>query len=480
MKPAIFSQLSIAKLLERRFGAVVRLELTPLAPQQIRKLLVEKLGIDDDDVYEFRGLLGASALFSLSQTPRPELLDPRFSPATPLQLSPQLDIFSAIGTEDRLLHLPYESFTPVVDLVRKASEDPGVLAIKMTLYRTGANPELISSLIAAAESGKEVTVCVELKARFDEQSNIAWALALEHAGVHVFYGARGLKTHAKVLLVVRREGDLINRYVHMSTGKYNATTARIYTDLAFFTADPEVGEDVSELFNHLSGFSHQLRYRTLETGPQTLGLAIIRKIEEQAELARAGKPARIFAKMNSLVDVDAINALYRASAMGVDICLCVRGICCLKPGISGVSDHIRVFSVIDRFLEHSRVFIFGPEGDEEIYLSSADWMPRNFYHRVELMFPIKNHQLKKRIYRDIVAPVLSDNCRVYELGSDGFYSRRAPLNGESRRDAQRILVDYYRPEGELAGCSTTLPPPECSGGQRNAISSARKRAQENS
>jgi len=446
------------ELLERRFGAVVRLELTPLAPQQVRKLLVEKLGIDDNDVYEFRGLLGPSALFSLSQTPRPELRDPPFFPATPPQLSPQLDIFSVIGKEDRLLHVPYESFTPVVDVVRKAAEDPSVLAIKMTLYRTGSNPELIRSLIVAAESGKEVTVCVELKARFDEQSNISWARALEHAGVHVFYGARGLKTHAKVLLVVRREGDLINRYVHMSTGNYNATTACIYTDLALFTADPEVGEDVSELFNHLSGFSHQLKYRKLESGPQTLGLAIIRKIEEQAELARAGKPARIFAKMNSLVDVNAINALYRASERGVDISLCVRGICCLKPRISGVSDNIRVFSVLGRFLEHSRVFIFGPEGDEEIYLSSADWMPRNFYHRVELMFPITNPELKKRIYRDIVTPVLTDNCRVYELGSDGFYSRRTPSNGESRRDAQQMLVDYYRPETQFTTSSTSLPP----------------------
>jgi polyphosphate kinase len=435
------------ELHQRRFGAVVRLELTPHVPQRIRQLLIEKLAIAEEDVYEFQGLLGASALMSLSQLPRPELRDPAFSPPTPTQLSPPLDIFASIAAEDLLLHVPYESFTPVLDLVRQAAEDPGVLAIKMTLYRTGSNPDLISSLIATAESGKEVTVCVELKARFDEESNIAWAQALERAGVHVFYGAQGLKTHAKALLVVRREGNGINRYVHMSTGNYNATTARIYTDLGMFTADPEIGEDISELFNHLSGFSRQPKYRKLETGPHTLASVIIKKIEQQAEQARAGRPARIFAKMNSLVDVKAINALYCASQSGVEIRLCIRGICCLRPGVSGLSDNIHVFSVIGRFLEHSRVFIFGPEGNEEIYLSSADWMPRNFYNRVELMFPITSARLRERIYRDIVTPVMTDNCRVYELGPDGSYSRRTPLNGEPRRDAQQIVANYYR-EGD--------------------------------
>src|SRR5215472_3594974 len=343
--PAIKRELN-----QRKFGTVVRLELSPHVPERIRKLLIEKLAIEEDDVYEFRGLLGASALLSLAQLPRPELRDLSFLPTTPPQFSQELDIFAAISAEDLLLHVPYESFTPVLDFVRKASEDPGVLAIKMTLYRIGSNAELISSLITAAESSKQVTVCVELKARFDEENNIAWAQALERAGVHVFYGARGLKIHAKVLLVVRREANGINRYVHMSTGNYNATTARVYTDLGLFSADSEIGEDVSELFNHLSGFSHQLKYRKLETGPQTLASAIIRKIEQQAEHARLGRPARIFAKMNSLVDVNAINALYRASQAGVNIDLCVRGICCLKPGISGLSDKIRVFSVVGRFL----------------------------------------------------------------------------------------------------------------------------------
>jgi polyphosphate kinase len=230
----------------------------------------------------------------------------------------------------------------------------------------------------------------------------------------------------------------------MSTGNYNASTARIYTDLGMFTADREIGEDVSELFNHLSGFSRQPQYRKVETGPRTLAAAIIKKIEQQGERARGGRSARIFAKMNSLVDINAINALYRASQSGVEIHLCVRGICCLKPGVPGLSDNVRVYSVIGRFLEHSRVFVFGPEGEEEVYLSSADWMPRNFYKRVELMFPIKSARLRERIYRDIVTPVMTDNCRVYELGPDGSYSRRTPANGESRRDAQQIVADYYR------------------------------------
>jgi polyphosphate kinase len=317
------------------------------------------------------------------------------------------------------------------------------LAIKMTLYRTGSNPSLIQSLIAAAEKGKQVAVCVEVKARFDEESNIAWAQALERAGVHVFYGAQGLKTHAKVLLVVRREGEGITRYVHMSTGNYNATTARIYSDLGLFTADSQIGEDASELFNHLSGFSHQVAYHQLKTGPRTLGQAIIAKIDQLAEQARAGKKASIFAKMNSLVDISAINALYSASQAGVEIDLCVRGICCLKPGIPGISENIRALSVVGRFLEHSRVFIFRLEQNEEMYLSSADWMPRNFYNRVELMFPIANQELRQRIYREIVAPVMTDNCWAYELGRDGTYKRRTPSAGDSRRDAQEIVMDYY-------------------------------------
>jgi polyphosphate kinase len=431
------------ELQRRKFGDVVRLELPPDVPEPIRSLLADKLELDKADVFEFAGPLGASALMSIAQLPYSELHDPPFTVLVPSWFSPHSDTFSIIASRECLLHVPYESFAPITGLLHQASEDPNVLAIKMTLYRSGPNPELIEALIQAAENGKQVAVCVELKARFDEESNITWAQAMERAGVHVFYGAQGLKTHAKVLLIVRREGARIRRYVHMSTGNYNATTARIYTDVSLFTADSEIGEDASEFFNRLSGFSKQIKYRRLEAGPRTLGEAIIDKIERQADLARAGKPAHIFAKMNALVDEGAIEALYRASRVGVEVHLCIRGICCLKPGVPEVSENIHVFSVVGRFLEHSRVFIFGPEGDEEIYLSSADWMPRNFYNRIELMFPVTTSQLRQRIYRELVIPLMTDNCRAYDLQSDGTYRRRTPAKDEEARDAQRMLTDLY-------------------------------------
>ncbi len=432
------------ELRRRKFGAVVRLELSPGVPDRIRRLLLEKLEIEEHEVYEFPGPL-ASSFFSIATLPRSELRNADLTPAIPPKFGQGTDVFSTIAAGDLMIHLPYESFAPVLDFLRQASEDREVLAIKMTLYRTGSNSELIRSLIKAAENGKQVAVCVEIKARFDEESNIAWAQALERAGVHVFYGAQGLKTHAKVLLVVRREGSRITRYVHLSTGNYNATTARLYTDLGFFTADPQIGEDVSELFNHLSGFSRQVKFHKLEAGPRILARAILAKIEQQTELAQAGKPARIFAKMNSLVDVNAINALYQASQAGVEIDLMVRGICCLRPGVPGVSDNIRVFSVVGRFLEHSRAFIFGPEGEQGFFLSSADWMPRNFYNRVEVMFPITSPGLQDKIRREIVAPIMTDNCRAYELGADGVYTRRRPASGETPRDAQQMVLDYYFP-----------------------------------
>jgi polyphosphate kinase len=434
------------ELRRRKFGAVVRLELGPGVPERVRRLLIEKLEIDEHDLYEFPGLLGASSLFSIATQPRSELRDAPLTPAIAPQFTQRPDIFATIGAGDQMVHLPYESFTPVLDFLRQAAEDREVLAIKMTLYRTGTNPDLIRSLIKAAENGKQVAVCVEIKARFDEESNIAWAQALERAGVHVFYGAQGLKTHAKVLLVVRREGTAIKRYVHLSTGNYNATTARIYTDLGFFTADQQLGEDASELFNYLSGFSRQIKYRRLEAGPHVLARAVLAKIDRQTALAQAGKPARIFAKMNALVDINAINALYRASQAGVQVDLCVRGVCCLRPGVRGVSERIRVVSIVGRFLEHSRVFIFGPEGDEEYYLSSADWMPRNFYHRVEVMFPVLSAQLRQKIRREIVEPVMRDNSRACELADDGTYLRRQPPAGEPVRDAQQMVLEQYFPQ----------------------------------
>lgn len=432
------------ELRQRKFGSAVRLELAPGVPERVRRLLIDKLQINDGDVYDVSGPLGASAFFAIAQLPRPDLRDPVHTQATPTQFANRTDLFSTIAHGDVMVHLPYESFTPVLDFLEQAATDADVLAIKMTLYRTGSNPSLIRSLIKAAENGKQVAVCVEIKARFDEENNIAWAQALERAGVHVFYGAQGLKTHAKVLLVVRREGGRIARYVHLSTGNYNATTARLYTDLGLFTADPHIGEDVSELFNSLSGFSRHQKFHKLATGVQLLPHTVLTKVEEQTRRAKQGQPARIFAKMNALVDVNAIDSLYAASQAGVEIYLVVRGICCLRPGLPGVSDNIRVCSIVGRFLEHNRVFVFGPEGDEEFYLSSADWMPRNFYHRVEVLFPVAARSLRDKIRSEILKPAIEDNCRAYDLGPDGTYVRRTAQPGEPMVDAQAAVLNAFR------------------------------------
>ena len=424
----------------RKFGAVVRLEVDPATPDRIRAFLLSKLEIDQEDLYETPAPLGASALFALVGLPRPELHDAPFTPAVPRELVESSDPFAVIRNGDLLLHHPYDAFSPVVSFLRKAAEDPAVLAIKMTLYRTGSNSEIIKSLIAAAENGKQVAVAIELKARFDEQNNIEWARALERAGVHVFYGSAGLKIHAKVLLVVRQEEGQIRRYVHLSTGNYNAVTSRIYTDLGLFTADPEIGEDVTEVFNSLSGFSKVTGYRKLAVAPVNLAEQLLAKIDAQTERARAGKPGRIFAKMNALVDTRVIQALYRASQAGVEIDLNVRGICCLQPGVAGLSENIRVFSVVGRFLEHSRVFVFGPPGEEEFWLSSADWMPRNLYRRVELLFPVTREALRERIRKEVIEPGLQDNTRARDLDAKGVYHRRRPKAGEPVLDAQLSVL----------------------------------------
>jgi polyphosphate kinase len=421
---------------KRRFGAAVRLELSPGAPERIRKLLLEKLEIDEDDVYETSGLLGLSGLMSLAQIPRADLHDAPLTSRVPPEFSELGDPFATIRQADVFLHHPYEAFTPVLVFLRRAAEDPNVLAIKMTLYRAGANSEAVRLLMRAAENGKQVAVSIELKARFDEENNIGWARALERAGVHVFYGAAGLKTHAKVLLVVRREGTELRRYVHLSTGNYNATTARFYSDTALLTVDPEIGEDASELFNSLSGFSTSFSYRKLAVAPVTLRKTVTARVREQAERARAGSPARIFAKLNALVDPDMIRELYRASRAGVEIELVVRGVCCLRPGVPGVSDNIRVRSLVGRFLEHERVFLFGPEGEEDFFLSSADWMPRNLDRRVEVLFPVTSEHVRTRIRNECLLPLQVDNQRVYEMNADGIYQRRRPAEGQPAIDAQ--------------------------------------------
>jgi polyphosphate kinase len=425
----------------RKFGAVVRLEVHPDTPSRIREFLLSKLEIEEDDLYEESGVLGASALMSVATLPRADLHDTPFIQNINHGLAEAADPFVVVRQGDILLHHPYDSFQPVLHFLRRAAEDPLVLAIKMTLYRTGSNSEIVKALIAAAENGKQVAVAIELKARFDEQNNIVWARQLEHAGVHVFYGSVGLKTHAKVILVVRQEEGQIRRYVHLSTGNYNVTTSRLYTDLGMFSADQGLGEDVSEVFNALSGFAKVAQYRKLAVAPTTLAETVLRKIDEQTEAARAGRPARIYAKMNALVDLPVIDALYAASQAGVQIDLCIRGICCLRPGLPGISENIRVFSIVGRFLEHCRTFRFGTGEEEQLLLSSADWMPRNLYRRVELMFPVEDRLLRERIHREVIEPSLSDNSRARDLQPDGTYVRRRPAPGEPVRDAQLAVLE---------------------------------------
>jgi polyphosphate kinase len=435
----------------RRFGACVRLEIDSGVPERVRKLLKEKLEIDDEDMYESAGPLGLSALMSLAFLPRPDLRDPPFTPRVPAELGDNGDIFAAIAKQDILLHHPYDSFTPVLDFLRRAAEDPQVLAVKMTLYRAGSNAEAVRALVRAAENGKEVAVSIELKARFDEANNILWARTLEHAGAHVFYGDAAMKTHAKVVLVVRREGSGLHRYVHLGTGNYNAGTARIYTDLGLFTADRQIGEDVSELFNSLSGFSKKSQYRKLAVAPTGLADAVLSKIEQQTSLAHEGKPAQIFAKMNSLVDNRVVQALYRASRAGVKIDLCIRGICCLRPGVPGVSDNIRVHSVVGRFLEHERVLVFGPEGSQSFFLSSADWMPRNLDRRVEVMFPVESEKLREQIRHEVIEPLAADRGCAYELGPSGEYQRRALPPDKTHRRMQAEVLDRVQHRGTTPG-----------------------------
>ena len=430
----------------RRFGAAVRLELGPAVPARIRGLLLRKLEIEEDDLYESPSPLGLAALSAIAFLPRSDLRDPPLAAQTPSAWSDHRDPFAAISAGDILLHHPYDAFAPVLDFLRCAADDPNVLAIKMTLYRAGSSSETVRALVRAAEKGKQVAVSIELKARFDEENNVGWARALERAGVHVFYGAAGLKTHAKALLVVRREGARLRRYVHLSTGNYNASTAKIYTDTGLFTADEAIGEDASQLFNALSGFSRNARYRKLAVAPVTLRRTLLEKIEAQAARCLEGKRGYIFAKLNALVDTAIIRALYGASQAGVTIDLVVRGVCCLRPGIPGVSDHIRVRSLIGRFLEHERVFVFGPPGDDEVYLASADWMPRNLDRRVEVLFPITSEAIREQIRRECLSPIEVDNSRVYEMQADGSYQKRMPARGEAEIDAQvivsRIAADH--------------------------------------
>ncbi|HEY7369721.1 MAG TPA: polyphosphate kinase 1, partial [Thermoanaerobaculia bacterium] len=431
----------------RRFGAAIRLEIDKRASEAVRALVRGQLELDDEDVYDIDGPLGGADLLSLWKKDRSDLKDAPMLPAARSLFAEKGSSFETIKKSDVLLHHPYDAFDPVLRFVQDAARDPDVVAIKMTLYRTGQDSPIVAALSRAAENGKQVAVLVELKARFDEENNIQWARSLERAGVHVAYGVEGLKTHGKIALVIRREGTALRRYVHIGTGNYNSATSKVYTDLGLFTARADFGADASELFNFLTGFSRKNRYRKLAVAPTTLHEKILALIDAEAEKAREGKPARILAKMNALVDPKVIKALYRASMAGVSIDLSVRGVCCLRPGVPGVSDRIRVSSVVGRFLEHSRAFAFGVGEEEEIYISSADWMPRNFFRRVELLTPVLDETAREKIRSEIFEPMAADNVRARDLQPDGTYARRTPRPGEAPFDSQGFLIERLARRG---------------------------------
>ncbi len=425
---------------KRRWGDAVRLEVAAEMPEHWQEMLRESLELNPHDVYQIPNHFSVVDFMELAALNLPELRDKPFNTRLPTEYRGQSDVFSAIRQQDILLHHPFHAFDAVQQLIDQAADDPQVLAIKQTLYRVGKRSPVMAALARAAGNGKLVTALVELKARFDEENNIIWARELERAGVNVVYGFAGIKTHCKALLIVRREQGDIRRYVHLATGNYNPVTSAIYTDFGLLSCDPALAADVSELFNVLTGHSKQGSWRKLWIAPTTLRANILAAIDRETAHALAGKSARMIAKMNALIDPEVIRALYRASQAGVEIDLIVRGVCCLRPGVSGVSDRIRVRSIVGRFLEHSRAAYFYSDSAEEIYLGSADWMPRNFNRRIEAVFPIDDPRLKKKL-RQILDLYLRDNVKARELMPDGDYRylRRRP--GQQRLNAQERLID---------------------------------------
>ena len=446
-------------LRQRKWGAGVRLEISERADEDFlaQLLSASALELEERDVYKVPGPVDLTALAALWKLEGfRDLREPPYEPQMPAVLANRKNVFAAIRDQDILVHHPYESFGSVVQFIEQASEDPQVLAIKMTLYRTADVNPIITALARAAELGKQVTALVELQARLDEESNIDKARILQKAGVHVVYGIVGLKTHCKAALVVRREHDGIRRYVHLGTGNYNPMTARQYTDLSFFTCHPDFGQDASELFNLLTGYSQGNTWNKLILAPKHLANRLAALIERERAHAEAGVPARIIAKMNSLVDPTIIETLYRASQAGVRIDLIVRGTCCLRPGMPGVSDNIRVISIVDKYLEHSRITYFQNGDEPEVFLASADWMPRNFRRRVEIMFPIGAPQLKRRLVDGILGVVLADNVKAREVQPDGSY-RRVPAPGPNEPSI-RSQVEFQNMAIELCESSPISHP----------------------
>ena len=411
------------QLKKRQWGEVIRLEVEASVDKKLLRFLKDELKVAEEDIFQISGPIDLTFLMKMYGLSGCDSL--RYEPYKPQrvpEIEPGEDIFEAIRGGDILLHHPYETFDPVVDFIRQAASDPDVLAIKQTLYRVSGNSPIIASLAQAAENGKQVSVLVELKARFDEENNIVWAKKLEQAGCHVIYGLVGLKTHSKIALVVRREEDGIRRYVHLGTGNYNDSTAKLYTDCGIFTCNEAIGEDATAVFNMLSGYSEPLSWNELVLAPIWLRTRFMRLIARETKHAREGKPARIVAKMNSLCDEGIIAALYEASAAGVKIELIVRGICCLKVGIPGISENIHVRSIVGNFLEHSRIFFFLNDGEEELYMGSADWMPRNLDRRVEILFPVLDDTLKEKV-KHILDVELADNTKAHVLKPDGEYEK---------------------------------------------------------
>jgi polyphosphate kinase len=438
------------ELLHRHFGDAVRLEVADNCSQPMIDFLLQQFGLGDEDLYRVEGPVN---LYRLREVPdrvdRPDLKFPPFQPGLPAPLEERSDLFDLLKKQDILLHHPYQSFMPVIDFIRTTAADPNVIAIKQTVYRTGTDSELMEILVDAARRGKEVTVVVELMARFDEEANLNWAARLEEVGAHVVYGVVGLKTHAKMALIVRREdsdaGKVLRRYVHLATGNYHPRTARLYTDFGLMTSNEELCADVAEVFKQLTGLGRAGKMKHIWQSPFTLHKRVVAAIQNEARLAREGQPARIIAKMNALLDPQVIDELYSASQAGVKVDLIVRGVCALRPGIAGLSENIRVRSIVGRFLEHSRVFYFHNGGAEDVYLASADWMERNFFRRIELCFPVLDPALKRRVIREGLQPYLDDNGQAWAMDADGAYARVKPRRGRRRSAQEELLFTLATP-----------------------------------
>jgi polyphosphate kinase len=429
------------ELCSRRYGDAVRLEVVDTCPRHLTNYLLKQFGLSENELYNVSGPVNLTRLFSVTGlASHPELQNPPFTPTIPKLLQKQENLFNVLGKLDVLLLHPFESFTPVIDLLRQAAKDPNVLAIKQTLYRSGANSEIVDALVEAARNGKEVTAVIELRARFDEESNLQLASRLQQAGAVVIYGVVGFKTHAKMMLILRREDGELRRYAHLGTGNYHAGNARLYTDYSLLTADVALCEDLHKLFNQLIGMGKTLRMKKLLHAPFTLKKNLLEMINREAAQAAEGKPAHIMAKVNALTDPKVIRALYKASQAGVKIDLVVRGMCCLRPGVPGVSHNIQVRSIIGRFLEHSRIYYFLNGGDEKLYLSSADWMERNLDMRVETCFPVEGKKLVLRVKKELEL-YMADNTQAWVLQSDGSYQRLAPTGNQNARNAQAMLLE---------------------------------------